>query len=71
MDRDPVTWLDVSRWAAVIATVVVASFWLAKIDMAIAAVQHDVTEIKVGLREHVKLPSHPVAAVRLNALEKR
>jgi len=66
---DSVNWRELTRWGTVVATAVVVSFWLARIDTAVAAIQVDVSEIKGSLGEHVKLPAHPVTEVRLKALE--
>ena len=67
----PITWQDAARWGVVVATLASSMFWLSHIDAAIANVQQDVIEIKVGLREHVKLPAHPVGEVRLRAVERK
>ena len=68
---EPINWRELTRWGTVVATAVVISFWLARIDSAVAAIQVDVSEIKGSLGDHVKLPAHPIAEVRLNALEKK
>ena len=69
--NDSVTWQSIARWGGVVG----AAFWigvqLTTIQTAIASVQLDVSHIKDSVKNHVNLPAHPIAEIRIKNLESK
>lgn len=60
-------------WLVVATATLLAgvALWMARIDVGLQAMRADVTEIKTAVTHHITLGAHPLAAYRINALEKR
>lgn len=70
-----VVWTELVRWVSIVVFVAGITFWvgvrLTGIETGVEHISKTVGELRIEVRQHNSLPSHPLSTMRAEQLERR